>query len=71
MEFALNYTILQTTHFMFLFPKGPLPAQEKPVYTANRHPDVDFHFIALQDLGEVIAKILNEREKYPFCGNVL
>ena len=53
---------------------GPLLAQETPVYTANWNPDVAFSFIALQDLGEVSAKVLNEREKhylgeYPLCGD--
>ena len=74
MESGLNYTILQPTHFMFLFPMGPILAQQHPVYTANWNPDVAFSFIALQDLGEVSAKILNEREshylaEYPLCGD--
>ena len=74
MESELNYTILQPTHFMFLFPMAPILAQEKPVYTANWNPDVPFSFIALSDLGEVSAKVINEREKhylahYPLCGD--
>ena len=74
MESELNYTILQPTHFMFLFPMAPILAQEKPVYTANWNPNVAFSFIALADLGEVGAKVLNEREKhylaqYQLCGD--
>ena len=72
MESELNYTILQPTHFMFLFPVAPMLAQEHPVYMANWNPNVPFCFLALSDLGEVGAKILNEREKhylgqYPLC----
>lgn len=74
MESELNYTILQPTHFMFLFPMAPVLAQEKPVYTANWNPNVPFSFIALADLGEVSAKVLNERERhylaqYQLCGD--
>ncbi|KAI4100139.1 MAG: hypothetical protein L6R37_005654 [Teloschistes peruensis] len=64
MESELNYTILQSTHFMFLFPVAPMLAQENPVYMANWNPDVPFSFLALSDLGEVGAKVLNEREKH-------
>lgn len=74
MESELNYTILQPTHFMFLFPVAPMLAQENPVYRANWNASIPFSFIALSDLGEVGAKVLNEREKhytaqYPLCGD--
>lgn len=74
MESELNYTILQPTHFMFLFPVAPMLAQENPVYMANWNPNVSFSFLALIDLGEVAAKILNERKKhygahYPLCSD--
>ena len=74
MESELNYTILQPTHFMFLFPMAPILAQENPVYTANWNPNIPFSFLALGDLGEIGAKVLNEREKhysaqYPLCGD--
>ena len=74
MESDLNYTILQPTHFMFLFPVAPMLAQEHPIYMANWNPTIPFSFLALSDLGEVGAKILNEREKhynaqYPLCSD--
>lgn len=74
MESELNYTILQPTHFMFLFPMAPILSQENPVYTANWNPDIPFSFLALGDLGEVSAKVLNERERhylaqYQLCGD--
>ncbi|KAL8643483.1 MAG: hypothetical protein Q9226_008339 [Calogaya cf. arnoldii] len=64
MESELNYTILQSTHFMFLFPVAPMLAQENPVYMANWNPNVRFSFLALGDLGEVGAKVLDERERH-------
>ena len=74
MESDLNYTILQPTHFMFLFPVAPMLAQEHPIYMANWNPTIPFSFLALSDLGEVGAKTLNEREKhynaqYPLCSD--
>ena len=73
-ESELNYTILQPTHFMFLFPMAPILAQETPIYMANWNPNVPFSFLALGDLGDVGATVLNEREKhyraqYPLCSD--
>lgn len=72
MESGLNYTILQPTHFMDTFPLATLMKQDSPVYNASWNPDNAFSFIALQDLGEVGAKVLEERERhylaqYPLC----
>ncbi|KAF2089424.1 putative nucleoside-diphosphate-sugar epimerase [Saccharata proteae CBS 121410] len=64
MESGLNYTILQPTHFMDLFPVPMLMQQEDPVYTANWDPTIPFSFIALKDLAEAAAIILKEREKH-------
>lgn len=71
-ESGLNYTVLQPTHFMDMFPLAQLLEQEQPVYTANWNPDVTFSFLALRDLGEAAAKVIEEREKhylaqYPLC----
>jgi len=41
-----------------------LAKQEHPLFNANWDPKVPFSFIALKDLGEVCAKILDEREKH-------
>ncbi|KAJ4420579.1 hypothetical protein N0V82_004247 [Gnomoniopsis sp. IMI 355080] len=71
-ESGLNYTILQPTHFMDMFPLAQLLEQEQPVYTASWNPDVTFSFLALRDLGEAAAKVIDERERhylaqYPLC----
>lgn len=71
-ESGLDYTILQPTHFMDMFPLAQLLAQEQPVYTANWNPEVTFSFLALRDLGEAAAKVIEERERhylaqYPLC----
>ena len=64
LESPLPYTILQPTHFMFLFPLRPLLASPNPVYTANWNPHIPFSFLSLGDLGEVAAKVLAEREPH-------
>lgn len=72
LESGLNYTILQPTHFMDMLPVAQLLAQEQPVYTANWNSEVTFSFLALRDLGEAAARVLEERERhylaqYPLC----
>lgn len=72
LESNLDYTIVQPTHFMDMFPVAMLMGQEQPVYRANWNPANPFSFIALKDLGEAAAKVLNEREshylaQYPLC----
>lgn len=66
-ESGLNYTILQPTHFMDLLPVPLLMQQERPVYSANWDPTVPFSFIALRDLGEAAAKVLEKRETHYFA----
>lgn len=71
-ESGLKYTVLQPTHFMDLFPVAQLMGQDDPVYTANWNPQVEFSFIALRDLAEAAARVVEERERhflaqYPLC----
>lgn len=63
----LNYTILQPTHFMDMFPVKMFMQNEHPVFVPNWDPDVLFSFIALKDLGEAAANVLNQREKHYFA----
>lgn len=67
MESGLSYTILQPAHLMEMFPVPLLIQQDNPVYTANWDPTVPFSFVALRDLGEAAAKVLNERETHYFA----
>lgn len=64
MESGLNYTILQPTHFMDLFPLQKLLSQEKPVYEASWNVDVPFSFLDLRDYAEATATVLDQREKH-------
>lgn len=63
-ESGLDYTVLQPTHFMDLFPVAMLMGQVEPVYTANWNPEVPFSFVALQDLADAAARVIEEREKH-------
>lgn len=63
-ESGLDYTVLQPTHFMDLFPVAALMAQAEPVYTANWNPEVPFSFVALQDLADAAARVIEERERH-------
>lgn len=70
MESGLNYTILQPTHFMDNMPVALM--REKGIYPAPYDPEIKFSFLALRDLGEVAAKVIQEGEKhylaqYPLC----
>ncbi|KAL0264396.1 hypothetical protein SLS55_000346 [Diplodia seriata] len=64
MESGLNYTILQPTHFMDNFPVAQLLSQPEPVYRANWNTSIPFSFIALQDLAEAAATVIEERDKH-------
>lgn len=73
-ESGLNYTILQPTHFLDLFPVAMLLEDPKPVFSIHWDPSVPFSFIALKDLSEAAAKVLTEREahyraQYPLCSD--
>lgn len=75
MESGLNYTILQPTHFMNMFPIQMLMNQDLPIYTAPYNVDTEMSFIVLGDLGEASARVLEEREKhylaqYPLSGSM-
>lgn len=71
----LNWTILKPTNFMDSFPVEFLAAQDNPVFEKLWSPHVPNSLIALQDLGEAAAKVLNEREthylaEYPVCSTM-
>ncbi|OJD35391.1 nucleoside-diphosphate-sugar epimerase [Diplodia corticola] len=63
-ESGLDYTILQPTHIMDTFPVAHLLSQAEPVYQANWNTSVPFSFIALQDLAEAAATVIEERDKH-------
>lgn len=64
MESGLDYTILQPTHFMDTFPVAQLLSQPEPLYRANWSTNVPFSFIALQDLAEAAATVIEERDTH-------
>ncbi|GJC88938.1 hypothetical protein ColLi_11776 [Colletotrichum liriopes] len=69
----IKWTILQPTNFMDSFPVARLANMEIPVMQRMWDPEVANSVIALQDLAEATAKVLNEGEKhyyaqYPLCG---
>ncbi|KAK2592580.1 hypothetical protein QQS21_009725 [Conoideocrella luteorostrata] len=66
------WTILKPVNFMDTFPLAKLVAQEKPVLDKWWSPNFASSLVSLQDLAEVSAKILTERERhylaeYPLC----
>lgn len=68
MESGLHYTILQPTTFLDNTPIAMLADQSPEiVFPAMWEPDVEFSMLALQDLGEVAAKVVTEREKHYFA----
>ncbi|MCJ1309220.1 hypothetical protein MMC25_002877 [Agyrium rufum] len=69
LESGLNYTILQPTHFMDMFPIAMLASDpsQTVTYHARWNPEIPFSFVALSDLGEATAKVLQEREKHYFA----
>jgi len=69
-ESGLNYTILQPTHFMDNLPYALM--RDKGIFPAPYDPDIEFSFLALRDLSEVAAKVIQEGERhylaqYPLC----
>lgn len=75
MESGLDYTILQPTHFMDMYPIAKFLSESTggAVYPANWNPETPFSFVALQDLGLAAKTVLEEREKhylayYPIVG---
>lgn len=63
-ESGLDYTIIQPTHFMDLFPVPILLRQPEPVYNALWNPGTKFSYIALRDLGEAAYRVIIERERH-------
>ena len=75
MESKLQYTILQPTHFMDLYPSAKLMGEkgDEVLYEANWNPDIPFSFLGLSDLGLAAKRVLEERERhylayYPIVG---
>ncbi|KAH7052089.1 hypothetical protein B0J12DRAFT_660553 [Macrophomina phaseolina] len=62
MESDLNFTILQPTHFMDRFPVAMILSQSERMYRANWNTNIPLFFMALQDLAEAAAKVIEERE---------
>jgi uncharacterized protein YbjT (DUF2867 family) len=72
---VLNWTILQPTNFVNVYPIAKLASEEKPVVSKLWKPDIANSVIVLQDLAEATAKVLNEREvhylaQYPLCSTM-
>ncbi|GKZ27114.1 hypothetical protein AbraIFM66951_004168 [Aspergillus brasiliensis] len=63
-ESGLNYTTLQPSHFLDMFPVETLLHQADPVFRASFNPDTAFSFTVLQDLAEAFLKVIEEREKH-------
>ncbi|GLA25608.1 NAD(P)-binding protein [Aspergillus phoenicis ATCC 13157] len=63
-ESGLNYTILQPSHFLDMFPVETLLHQAEPVFRADFNPDTAFSFTILQDLAEAFAKVIEERDRH-------
>lgn len=68
----LSWTVLQPTNFMDFFPVAMLAGQEEPVMEILWNPEVANSMVALRDLAEAAAKVLNEGEphyfaQYPLC----
>ena len=71
----LNWTIIKPTNFMDAYPVAMLAGQDKPVMEKLWNPDIPNSLIALKDLAEAAAKVLNEREvhylaEYPLCSTM-
>lgn len=63
----LNWTILQPANFMNFFPVAALAGQEQPVLDKLWNPEAANSMIALRDLAEAAAKVLNEGERHYFA----
>lgn len=71
----LNWTILKPTNFMDAYPVAMLAGQDKPVMEKLWNAEIPNSLIALRDLGEAAAKVLNEREthylaEYQLCSTM-
>lgn len=71
----LNWTILKPTNFMDAYPVTMLAGQDKPVLEKLWTPEIPNSMIALRDLAEAAAEVLNEREvhylaEYSLCSTM-
>ncbi|KAK5113565.1 hypothetical protein LTR85_010793 [Meristemomyces frigidus] len=73
----INWTILKPTNFMDAYPVTMLASQETPVMEKLWAPGIGNSMIALRDLAEATAKVINEREllqdylaEYPLCSTM-
>ncbi|KAI1079166.1 putative nucleoside-diphosphate-sugar epimerase [Whalleya microplaca] len=71
----INWTVMQPTNFLDTFPVAQLAALDKPALEWMWNPIHPNSVIALRDLAEASAKVLNEREKhylaqYPLCSTL-
>ncbi|KAL1864607.1 hypothetical protein Daus18300_007624 [Diaporthe australafricana] len=64
---GLSWTILQPANFMNFFPIAALVNQEHPVLDKLWNPEAANSMIALRDLAEAAAKVLNEGERHYFA----
>ncbi|KAE8371436.1 hypothetical protein BDV26DRAFT_298802 [Aspergillus bertholletiae] len=69
------WTVLKPTNFLDVYPVAELAAQENPVLERWWNPEHANSVIALADLAEASAKVLNERERhylaeYPLCSTM-
>jgi uncharacterized protein YbjT (DUF2867 family) len=67
----LNWTIVQASHFMDMMrPRvSAFATSSEPehVFTASFSPKTRFSCLALQDLGEAVARIIEQRDKHYFA----
>ncbi|PSK59387.1 hypothetical protein B9Z65_3711 [Elsinoe australis] len=58
----LPYTIVQPSHVMEMFPIAEMVKADRPVYKVPYDPDTRFSWTSTKDLGEVVARLVRERE---------
>ncbi|KAL1845775.1 hypothetical protein Plec18167_004984 [Paecilomyces lecythidis] len=63
-ESGLQYTIVQPSHMLDMFPVAQLLQQEEPIFYANFNPGITFSFTICQDLAEALLKVIEGREKH-------
>jgi len=68
-ESGMPFTILQPTHFMDMIPVAMMAKEEgdQVIFPAKWDPAVGFSFVALKDLGEVGARVVQEEKKHYFA----
>jgi uncharacterized protein YbjT (DUF2867 family) len=71
----LNWTIIKPTNFMDAYPVSMLAQQERPILERLWNAKIPNSLIALRDLADAAAKILNEGEthylaEYPLCSTM-